>query len=114
VASSPPVATAASSAASSIGSGAPSAASGTCGVNFYMGTAAGMSLPSASAPVKKKTSALATTTTLWGILKPQQSTYPQPRWPRATQLQQPALRTPPEGQEWTPRWAAQLLPPPPP
>jgi hypothetical protein len=30
-----------------------------------MGTAAGMSLPSASAPVNKKTSASATTTTLW-------------------------------------------------
>jgi hypothetical protein len=65
VASSPPVATAASSAASSIGSGAPSAASDTRGVKFCIGTAAGMSLPSASAPVKKKTSASATTTTLW-------------------------------------------------
>jgi hypothetical protein len=65
VASSPPVATAASSAASSISSGAPSAASDTCGVKFYMGTAAGMSLLSASAPVNKKTSASATTTTLW-------------------------------------------------
>jgi hypothetical protein len=48
-----------------------------------MGTAAGMPLPSASAPVKKKTSALATTTTLWGMLKPQQSTYLRLRWPRA-------------------------------
>jgi hypothetical protein len=75
-----------------------------------MGTAAGMSLPSASAPVKKKTSALATTTTLWGVL--QQSTYLQPRWPRATTPKQPASRTPPEGQEWTPQRAARLLPPP--
>jgi hypothetical protein len=66
--SSLPVATAASSAATSICSGVPPAASGTCGVNLCMGTAAGMSLPSSSAPVKKKTSALATTTTLWGAL----------------------------------------------
>jgi hypothetical protein len=65
VASSPPVATAASSAASSIVSGASSAAFGTSGVKFCMGTAAGMSPPSASAPVNKKTSASATTTTLW-------------------------------------------------
>jgi hypothetical protein len=72
-----------------------------------------MSLLSASAPVKKTTSSLATTTTLWGILKPQQSTYLRPRWPRATQLQQLALRTPPEGQEWIPRRAARLLHQPP-
>jgi hypothetical protein len=31
-----------------------------------MGTAAGISLPSASAPVNEKTSASVTTTTLWG------------------------------------------------
>jgi hypothetical protein len=107
------VATATSSAVSSIGSGAPSAASSTSGVNLCMGTAAGISLPSALAPVKKKTSASATATTLWGIPKPQQSTYPRPRWPRATQLQQPALRTPPGGQELTARRAARLLPLPP-
>jgi hypothetical protein len=68
VASSPPVAVAASLMATSISSGAPPAASGTCGVKFCMGTAAGMSLPSASAPINKKKSASATTTTLWGVL----------------------------------------------
>jgi hypothetical protein len=42
--------------------------SGACGVDLCMGTAAGISLPSASASIKKKTSALATTTTLRGVL----------------------------------------------
>jgi hypothetical protein len=46
-----------------------------------MGTAAGMSLPLASTPDKKTPSSLATATTLWGRLKPQQSTHPRPRWP---------------------------------
>jgi hypothetical protein len=54
VASSPPVAVAASPTATSISSGAPLAASCTCGVKFCMGTAAGMSLPSASAPINKE------------------------------------------------------------
>jgi hypothetical protein len=49
-----------------------------------MGTAAGMSLPSTSAPVKEKTSASATMTTLRGALQLQQSTYLRPRWPQAT------------------------------
>jgi hypothetical protein len=78
-----------------------------------MGTAAGISPPSASTPIKKKTSASATTTTLWGIPKPQQSTYLRRRWPRATQLQQSMLRTLPGGQEWTHQRAARFLPPPP-
>jgi hypothetical protein len=59
VASSPPVAVAASPTATSICSGAPSAASCTSGVNLSMGTAAGILLPSASAPVNKKTRASA-------------------------------------------------------
>jgi hypothetical protein len=71
VASSPPVTTAASSVTSSIGSGAPSAASGACGVDFCMGTTAGMSLPSASTPDKKTSGSSAAATTLWGRLKPQ-------------------------------------------
>jgi hypothetical protein len=38
----------------------------TSGVKFSIGNAAEISLPSASAPVNKKASASATTTTLWG------------------------------------------------
>jgi hypothetical protein len=68
VTASPPAATAASSTTCSMGSGAPPAASGTSGVDFCIGTPAGMSLPSASAPVKEKTSVSATTTTPRGAL----------------------------------------------
>jgi hypothetical protein len=42
-----------------------------------------MSLPSASAPVKEKTSVLTTTTTPRGALQLQKSSYLRPRWPRA-------------------------------
>jgi hypothetical protein len=51
---SPLAVTAASSTTSSIGTGAPPAASGASGVDFCIGTPAGMSLPSASVPVKKE------------------------------------------------------------
>jgi hypothetical protein len=81
----PPAATAASSTTSSIGSGALPAASGTSGVDFCIGTPAGMSLSSASAPVKKKMSASAATTTPRGA--PQlQKTHLRLRWPPATAL----------------------------
>jgi hypothetical protein len=46
-----------------MGSGAPSAASGASGVNLCISTPAGMSPPSASAPVKETTSASVPTTT---------------------------------------------------
>jgi hypothetical protein len=59
VVSSPPVAVAASPTATSICSGAPPAASCTSGVYLSMGTAAGISLLSVSAPVNKKTRASA-------------------------------------------------------
>jgi hypothetical protein len=67
-----------------MGSGAPPAASGTSGVDFCIGTPAGMSLPSTSAPVKEKTSVSAIMTTPRGALQLQKSTYLRPRWPPAT------------------------------
>jgi hypothetical protein len=48
-----PAATTASSTTSSTGSGAPPVVSGASGVDFCIGTPAGISLPSASAPVKR-------------------------------------------------------------
>jgi hypothetical protein len=83
---SPPAAMAASSTISSMGSGAPPAASGTPGVDFCIGTPARMLLFSASAPVKEKTSVLATTTTPRGALQLQKSTHPRPCWPPVTTL----------------------------
>jgi hypothetical protein len=54
VASSPPVAVAASPMDTSISLGAPPAAYCSCGVKFCVGITAGMSLPSASAPINKE------------------------------------------------------------
>jgi hypothetical protein len=81
-----------------------------------MGTAAGISLPSASAPVNEKTRASASFDGYdysSGILQPQQSTNLRLRWLHATKPQQPALRAPPEGRERTPQRVVRLLPPPP-
>jgi hypothetical protein len=80
--------------ASSTGSGAPPAASGAPGVDFCIGTPAGMSPPSASAPVKEKTSASATTTTPRGAPRLQKSTHLRQRWPPATVPRQPVARAP--------------------
>jgi hypothetical protein len=67
-----------------MGSGAPPAASSTPGVDFCIGTPVGMSLLSASAPVKEKTSVLATTPR--GALQLQKSTHLRLHWPPATAL----------------------------
>jgi hypothetical protein len=71
-----------------------------------------MSPPSASAPVKEKTSASATTTTPRGAPQLLKSTHLRLCWPPATTLRQLAARAPPGKQERTPRRAARLLPPP--
>jgi hypothetical protein len=108
---SPSATVGASPPATSIGSGAPPAAPWVSDARPSTGTASGIALPSASAPVNKKTTGLVTLGGYdYSSRTPAlvQCTHLLRRWPLAMQHPRPVPRISPEGRERTPQRPARF------
>jgi hypothetical protein len=109
---SPSATAGASPPATSIGSGAPPAAPWVSSARPSTGTASGMALPPASAPVNKRTTGLVIpggydySTRLLALV---QSAHPLRCWPPTMSLPRPAPRTLLEGRERTSQRSARIL-----